>query len=112
MGDVRAVMNMKPHLERRTTVRHACRVEAILHHGDERCHAMILDYTDTGLQIWVRDLLISGTDVQLSVGRVNLDGRVQWCHNKSAGIALSQPMDEALRLMLDRAKAANAPSAG
>lgn len=102
------VMNMKPHLERRAAVRHACRVEAILHHGVERCHAMILDYHDTGLQIWVRDVLISGTDVILSIGAFEVDARVLWYQQKSAGLALLEPMDEAFRMMLDRAKAANA----
>ena len=70
---------------------------------------MILDYHDTGLQLWVRDVLVSGADVQICVDQFNVAGRVFWYQQKTAGVALLQPMEKAFRVMLDQAKAASLP---
>lgn len=105
MRDALAVMNMKPHLDRRVATRHKCRLAAVLCYDDERSHAMILDYSETALQVWVRDVLTAGIDVQLCVDDFTIEGRVMWFQQKSAGIELREPLDPAFQQMLEQSRA-------
>lgn len=105
LRDAAAVMNMKPQLDRRIATRHKCRIAATLCHEAERSHVMILDYSDTALQIWVRDVLTPGADVQVCINPFTVEGRVLWFQQKSAGIELTQPMGADFRRMLEQSRA-------
>lgn len=98
-------MNVKPNMERRGEPRHKTRVEAVMLHTMGRSHVMILDYQDTGLQLWVRDILLPGSKIRLQVGDFQVDGRVLWSKSKSAGISLNAPMEQGLRDFLDASRA-------
>ena len=99
-------MDMKPTVERRRAERRTTRVEAVLSKDGVRSHVMILDYQQSGLQIWVRNELAPDAEVQLSVAGYDLKARVQWCESKKAGLSLLHPLDADLQRMLSDAKEA------
>lgn len=80
--------------DKRSHLRHGCRLEAMLHSGADCLPITILDLSRTGMRIKTRGGLTPGSCISVSDGR-SLDAtpcRVEWIRRGQAGLSFLRPV--------------------
>ncbi|WP_081531362.1 PilZ domain-containing protein [Rhodovulum sp. P5] len=88
------VRRVSKHFDRRNSVRHPCRMRAVLHIDDVIHETMAVDISRHGAKLDLRDTLGAQKRYTLEIGELSLPGKITWSNPHYVGFVFAHAIDQ------------------